>query len=341
MASINDLPNELFPFVFKHLSIIDLVRCRSVRRIWRVLVDALVVVKQLIIEGDGPNKPGSEYFWRKLAGQINPNNVIKLDVFDPRDDFKNFKIYKKLTDLTILRRLNYLRISDQSKSNCFGTDFFVFLTKFPELQLLDVRFDLDKSQVICHDNLKIIFLQKPLIDFNFCLEIDCPKLLFLYSAMNMSKIKISRPEAIEALFALIFLEDIDLSSFKSLQHLTSCYILGLDLDQLVQLPKLNEFNVILSNEFSREVNERTERKLAVLISLKNELRRDDLKITYDGKEIKSVEDLPEADSDLEFNDDDDEDDDDASFEEDEDDVSFEEDQDDDDVSFEEDEVPDG
>ena len=186
MASFNSLPNELLPFVFKHLDLADLWHSRLVCKRFKFFIDE-VKLNELIISDFGRLTRPKYYYTNE---SYNLRNQIKIEFLSSIQAFPF-----NLSDLKYLV-VHLLFWNDKEIKN-----FEKFLSdklKLVQLQIWDLNdynSDLNEKVLLKLPKLKVIF-----IDYvNVPLTIDCPNLQQVYCGSNFRSIKFLNPQSILSL----------------------------------------------------------------------------------------------------------------------------------------------
>lgn len=283
------LPLELYSFVFRHLGLEDLVRLRRVNKLWKSEIDR-IRFKQLIIKRAAT--PSNK--WHFTRDPINPSRLIEMDIFDSA--YSTFR--KHLTNLHLLDGLKRLKIASvNGPAEVFGSSFYSCLAKFRSLEELDIEFDLDEYQTICHPNLKRLYIRM-IDDAVVELEVDCPRLEALSLSGSFEPLDVIYPENLQHLSVSdsYGFDEIDLKSYESLEVLSCDYAFlssCLNLDHLLQL-KVFKLNSV---DLETEEYEFVKSWLVDLIERKERLGRSDLKVYFGEKILASAGQFAEIDED--------------------------------------------
>ena len=296
MVSIEDLPIELYSFIYKHLSVIDLARCRRVNKRLKFTVDDYKLDELTI--GDRNENTGDRWYFTNK--NININNSVKLaDMFGAD--------YSTLTDqimkLGLLRKLKRLKLTATGTVN--GSKFFSYLIKFPNLEQLNIDFGLsltEDNKSINHENLRILYIRH--VQANDTLVVDTPKLNALVHGGYFDSIQIVNPQSIKFLHSQFLLTvGSDLSSFYNLEHFI-CQTLNVADHILSDLPKLKMFKYARREEVypNRNAYQLDRQILTRLIQAKQQLERDDLEINFNDTKLINIHQLDVIERRLHFRD---------------------------------------
>ena len=287
------LPIELYSFIFRCLGLTDLVRLRRVSKLWKSEIDR-IRIKELVISCDEIRKHGPKKW--STGESINPASLIEMDVFDK--DYKTFRKY--LTTVHFLSDLKCLRIESFHSPDLLNSSFYQCLTKFRSLELLEIEYKLDERSVICHPNLKRLFIS--FVEGEQFLEIDCPRLKELNISGYCFSMDVIHPEVIEHLTTDFNDDDmpqLDLKAYESLESLKfSDSFRPINLTDHPKL-KLVVFDACSLVDYDDAYYYRAIRgRLVNLLGQKKKLRRSDLAIYFGDQLLTNAEQFAEIDKEL-------------------------------------------
>ena len=284
-VTIHHLPNELLPFIFRYLGLVDLTRCRLVCRKWKFFVDEQKVQELAIIKNEALLNDD----WYSTNKKVNEANVISLDLFET-GCFLRFK--RQLMRFEMLMNLKRLKV-------CLRTivhaEFFSSLNHFAKLEILQLEsVQLREHQTINHQNLKVIYVYyifNDLIEME--LEIDCPNCEILHFTDCFHYLTIKNPESIRHLSGVYQYYNnrvVDLSPFVNLEYLEFGNLSELNANFLAKLPKLKVFKCGYDDEdlIDRELYFISKDVLIELFKQKQVLKRD-LKLIHNNKEFMNID----------------------------------------------------
>ena len=200
MSGINDLPaDDLWPIIFKNLSIQDLITCRLVNKKFKKFISSANLINKLII--GQLNYNNDDLYWYYNNTPIKDEDIISL---------KCFRSIKSRSIFNLDKYLKYLKINDkefelEELSNLINLESL----EFGSLQLGE-KFNYNQ-QIIHSNNLKVIVCNS--IDLSIQLnESKLEKIHF----HNMNRIKLNgNPESIKHIVTRNY--DNRLEIFKNLE----------------------------------------------------------------------------------------------------------------------------
>ena len=206
MATIDDLPNELLPFIFRNLDLLDLPNARLTCRRWRLFVDECILDELIIAPKRCLN---DRYVWWYLDEEVNLRNRISILSFES-SFLINLKKVKRLyiiptihlvefdiANLNGFTQLECLQIHYLTYHNFGAIDHSqMYPLRLPELKILSIKFlwvhlvvDAPNLQMLAVQNFDLLHLVHPLTvkhvvinddkgyDYRSLLNVECLQVL--------------------------------------------------------------------------------------------------------------------------------------------------------------------
>lgn len=249
-----------FPLICRYLRIKDLLELRCVSRQFFVIVNRILTGKysndlcnfDLVLREKRPQSNSfqdleveflSSRWFSSDANNFNNERTDTADFMQSNSSEELLCTRPLIIDHigNIVRRLKLIFNSTTDDS----TILFNYLTKFKRLEQLDLHlFELvNKTNVLEHPTLKILYINDSKIKKGSSFTIDCPNLEILHMDLARREFRLVHKSQLKYLSNLYFGigSSLDLSGYKSLETLECNRIKEFNLDQLTKLANLREF----------------------------------------------------------------------------------------------------
>lgn len=203
-TTIHHLPPEMLCEIFKHLDLEELLKKRSVCKLWNSLIGSMKVERLNVDLTYRSHKDWGAAWYETRRPQL------ERDICDP-------ELLMALCKKPILSNIKYLKINDppQVSFEFMGFDFND-LNAFQQLVQLDLRTN-DQHLTLNLPNLQIFSLMKS--NDEYSLKLNCPKLRVLryYEPRAANKLVIENSDTIRSLDTSMF--GAKLTRFKNVEIL--------------------------------------------------------------------------------------------------------------------------
>lgn len=251
-TEISALPPEMLTQILQHLALADLIKLKSVCKLWNELISSNVKVTGLVVDTvmdirhrfwySSPNKP---FDYRQMP-------ICNLDLF-----LRN-------RDKPILSQLKFLRLNP----GIGRQPDLSWINSFSKLLRLDFNFQPSGYLEVNLEKLEILKIWNNREGF---VRVDCPKLrVLLYEQDPAGCIEIVQPKSIVELNTITY--NYHLTAFENLEVLKCGTPHMLNELILTRLPKLKKVY------YDSWYGDREREHLKRFFAIKNELKRADLQI---------------------------------------------------------------
>lgn len=180
-TEISALPPEMLSQILQHLSLADLVKLKSVCKLWNELISSNVKVTGLVVDTIADIRP----FWRNTP--FKPFDNRQMEVCHAELFFRN-------RHKPILSRLKYLRLNCGFTFSAKSLELSL-INSFSELLRLDINYQLYGYLDVNLEKLEILQIWN---NRSASVRLDCPKLrVLLYEAEGAGLLHVARPSVVE------------------------------------------------------------------------------------------------------------------------------------------------
>lgn len=274
--SLNELPVELVEMIFNQLPLVDRIRCRSVNKKWRFIVDNLRTKSLVLFTSKLTVIPR----WPFTTEPVKLNNLLI------REDFS--------LCLEIVLRL---KIFDYLEKLYLSSEVFMAPSEVEKclnrlVRLKELSVNIASSGVVspsCKLSLPSLEILEIFLDGNTdCdLILDTPNLTKIHARSDFTKFSFIYPEKIKFFKTYANFEDRSFSQFTNLESVSLNLLISIEAGLLHSLTKLKKLSLSYCKEFDNSPFMSKSELLSFADRVKRISNSKQLEITYGGLSLNT------------------------------------------------------